>query len=209
MDKFAGEQIDAENHISLARAQRLRTAASESKAYHNLKEALLLQHYTRKFGDLSLVDPPAAAALAQAAKNSLKAAERLAQAELLEAEELLIALKDTLDQAHGRVQAADFQLEAAISGLDDPATVIASPDLGPHFDDPLPFDVLLPEPSFRTLSSSGSSTDSFFTAADECEVGCASIEDEDEDCVISLVAARWKSSNKVTCEVLPSVYRHR
>lgn len=134
------DELKAERLISLARARRLKGAALESKALRDLQEARLLKFIAEQGSQLGDLDNQAAADLAKATRDTLFAAERLAVARVMEAEERLEVLKEAAEVAHARVLEADKQNIDILSTLDGRSFDVApAPNLVADFPDPLPF----------------------------------------------------------------------
>lgn len=64
------------------------------------------------------LDPQLALALARAARDTLMAEEETARLKIVESENLLATLKDTLDDVHARVEDAHQQIASIISFFD-------------------------------------------------------------------------------------------
>ncbi|PPQ98854.1 hypothetical protein CVT26_014328 [Gymnopilus dilepis] len=157
VDRVIAHQILSERKISLARARRLKAAAAEAKFLRDLQEAKLVERLLQQFGSLDRIDGASAASLAMASNDVLLAEERLVHAQLLENDELLGVLHDTMELARARVEDAGEQLEERMTGMDEQEIRSRIPALGPEFPDPLPLSVLLPEPKGRKNRSKGSS----------------------------------------------------
>lgn len=124
----------------------MKSAALESKALRDLQESLLLKALAEKSADISDLQPQAAADLARAARDALLAAERLALTRVLEAQERLEALKDSLDQAHAQVKEAEVQMQYVMSAIEDrQVLVFPTPDFTCGLPDPLPLSIPLSE----------------------------------------------------------------
>lgn len=145
-NQVALEQFKAESLISIARAKRLKNAAMEAKGRMDLQEARLLSSVFDKRGGFMNLEPQVASDLAQASRDSLIAAERLAHAKVKEAEERLYRLRNDLELARVHVLEADTQVHMLFKTINSEQISVHPPtDLVPEFPDPLPFSISLEE----------------------------------------------------------------
>ena len=96
----------------------MRAVAEEDQCREQAKELKILMLASQKGLNWTTLDPQLALALARAARDTLMAEEETAKLKIVECENLLATLKDTLDDARARVEDAHQQIASITSFFD-------------------------------------------------------------------------------------------
>ena len=139
---LAGEEFRLQRLHTYHRSSRSRAIAEEDQCREQAKELKILTLASQKGLNWTALDPQLALALARAARDTLMAEEETAKLKVVECENLLATLKDTLDYAHAQVEDAHQQIASVISFFDQRGVQINLRPL--HFDslqDPLSSDM--------------------------------------------------------------------
>ena len=115
---LAGEEFRLQRLHMFHQSSRSRALAEEDQCKEQAKELKILTLASQKGLNWTALDPQLALALARAARDTLMAEEETARLKVVECENLLAALKDTLDYAHARVEDAHQQIASVISLFD-------------------------------------------------------------------------------------------
>lgn len=101
----------------MARAVRRSSLAEEWGAIRQIEETDILLGIAEQETDHSSLDPAQALRLARAARETLLSEERLAVLKLREFETIITGLQDAVEEAHARVEEADYQVGSILSYL--------------------------------------------------------------------------------------------
>jgi hypothetical protein len=116
---FAAEEFRLQRLHAFHRSSHSRALAEEDQCREQAKELKILTLASQKGLNWTSLDPQLALALARAARDALMAEEETAKLKIVECENLLATLKDTLDDAHARVEEAHQQIATIISFFDN------------------------------------------------------------------------------------------
>jgi hypothetical protein len=115
---LAGKEFRVRRQGTFHRSSHSRAVAEEDQSQEQAKELKLLMLASQKGLNWTVLDPQLALALARAVRDTLMAEEKTAKLRILECENLLATLKDTLDNSQARVEDAHQQIASVISFLD-------------------------------------------------------------------------------------------
>ncbi len=99
---------------TLYASQRLRADAEDNYTKKQQNEVFVLMLAAERHLHWSALDSQLALALAKAAKGTLEAEEEVIRSRIQEAENLAASLRDSLDEARGRVHDASFQINSIL-----------------------------------------------------------------------------------------------
>lgn len=129
---LAGEEFRNRRLRMFHGSSHSRAEAEEDQCREQGKELRILMLASQKGLNWTALDPQLALALARAVRDTLMAEEETAKRKIVECENLLATLKDTLDDASARVEDAHHQIASIISFFDHRGIQI---DLRPlHFE---------------------------------------------------------------------------
>lgn len=131
---LAAEEFRIQRLRTFHQSSRSRAAAEEDQCHEQAKELNILMLASQKGFSWSALEPQLALALARAARDTLMAEEETAKLRVRECENLLATLKDTLDDAHARVEDAHQQIASIMTFFDQQGIQINLRPL--HFDSP-------------------------------------------------------------------------
>lgn len=155
---LAGEEFRVQRLHTLQGSSRSRAIAEEDQYREQAKELKILMLASQKGLNWTALDPQLALALARAARDTLMAEEETARLKIVECENLLATLKDTLDDAHARVEDAHQQIASIMSFFDQRGIQI---NLRPLHFDSIQNHLLSDMDSISNHSQSDSDKDSF------------------------------------------------
>jgi hypothetical protein len=115
---LAAEEFRIQRLRAFHQSSHSRAAAEEHQCNEQLKELNILMLASQKGFSWSALEPQLALALARAARDTLMAEEEAAKLRVSECEKLLATLKDTLEDAHARVEDAHQQIASFMSIID-------------------------------------------------------------------------------------------
>ena len=115
---LAGEEFRLQRLHTFYASSHSRAIAEEDQCQEQAKELKILMLASQKGLNWGALDPQLALALAQATRDTLMAEEETAKLKIVECENLLATLKDTLDDARARVEDAHQQIASIISFFD-------------------------------------------------------------------------------------------
>jgi len=115
---LAGEEFRLQRLHAFQGSSRSRAIAEEDQCREQAKELKILMLASQKGLNWTSLDPQLALALARAARDTLMAEEETAKLKIVECENLLATLKDTLDDARARVEDAHQQIASVTSFFD-------------------------------------------------------------------------------------------
>ena len=115
---LAGEEFWLQRLHTFHASSHPRAIAEEDQCQEQAKELKILMLASQKGLNWGALDPQLALALARATRDTLMAEEETAKLKIVECENLLATLKDTLDDACARVEDAHQQIASIISFFD-------------------------------------------------------------------------------------------
>lgn len=115
---LAGEEFRLQRLHIFHESSHSRARAEEDQCREQAKELKILRLACQKGLNWTALDPQLALALARAARDTLMAEEETTRLKVVECENLLATLKDTLDDACARVEDAHQQIASIISFFD-------------------------------------------------------------------------------------------
>lgn len=121
---LAGEEFRLQRLQAFQGSSHSRAIAEEDQYREQAKELKILMLASQKGLNWTALDPQLALALARAARDTLMAEEETAKLKIVECENHLATLKDTLDDASARVEDAHQQIASIISFFDQRAIQI-------------------------------------------------------------------------------------
>jgi hypothetical protein len=133
--RLAAEEFKTQRLRLLHQSSRFRATAEEDQCREQERELKVLVLAAQKGLNWTALDPQLALELARAARDTLMAEEETAKLRVDECESLLATLKDSVDDAHARVEEAHHQIASILTFFDKQGIPI-------NFR-PLPFDAEL------------------------------------------------------------------
>jgi hypothetical protein len=115
---LAGDEFRLQRLHTFHGSSHSRAVAEKDQCREQAKELKILMLASQKGLNWTALDPQLALALARAVRDTLMAEEETAKLKIVECENLLATLKDTLDDARARVEDAHQQIASIVSFFD-------------------------------------------------------------------------------------------
>jgi hypothetical protein len=115
---LAAEEFKTERLRLLHQSSRFRATAEEDQCREQARELKVLVLAAQQGLNWTALDPQLALELARAARDTLMAEEETAKLRVDECESLLATLKDSVDDAHARVEEAHHQIASILTFFD-------------------------------------------------------------------------------------------
>ena len=115
---LSGQEFRVQRLRMFHQSSRSRATAEEDQCRQQANELNVLMLASQQGLNWTALEPQLALALARAVRDTLMAEEETAKLRVQECENLLATLKDTMDDAHARVQDAHQQIASITSFFD-------------------------------------------------------------------------------------------